>query len=120
MRRRLAPCTFFNIACNALQIISLYKCQAISRCPSRKVCVRGPIPIKPRAESGHDEQVAIGIGARMGNGLLLTLLAWLVVAGSGASTGRATVLACAVAVLFFLGFASLAARPQEAVIGYKG
>jgi len=73
-----------------------------------------------RAESGHDEQVAIGIGARMGNGLLLTLLAWLVVAGSGASTGRATVLACAVAVLFFLGFASLAARPQEAVIGYKG
>ena len=73
-----------------------------------------------RAESSHDEQVASGIVARMGNGLLLTLLAWLVVAGSGASTGRATVLACAVAVLFFLGFASLAARPQEAVIGYKG
>lgn len=72
------------------------------------------------AESGRDEQVAIGLGARMGNGLLLTVLTWLVVAGSGAPTERATVLAGAVTVLFFLGFASLAARPQEAVIGYKG
>jgi 4-hydroxybenzoate polyprenyltransferase len=73
-----------------------------------------------RAATDREEQVAIGIGARMGNGLLLVVLTWLVVAGSGASVAEAAFLAGAVSVLFFLAFASLAARPQEAVIGYKG
>ena len=73
-----------------------------------------------RAEEGRAEQVAIGIGARMGNGLLLAVLAWLVAKGGGASVAQASVLTGALGALFFLGFASLAARPQEAVIGYKG
>jgi 4-hydroxybenzoate polyprenyltransferase len=72
------------------------------------------------AEDAHAEQVAIGIGARMGNGLLLTVLAWLVASGGGASDAEASLLAGAVSALFLLSFASLAARPQEAVIGYKG
>lgn len=73
-----------------------------------------------RSPDTRSEQVAIGIGARMGNGLLLCVLAWLVVAGSGASITEASVLTGAVSGLFFLSFATLAARPQEAVIGYKG
>jgi 4-hydroxybenzoate polyprenyltransferase len=73
-----------------------------------------------RAEDSHAEQVAIGIGARMGNGLLLSVLAWLVTAGGGASVAEAALLTGALSALFFLSFASLAARPQEAVIGYKG
>jgi 4-hydroxybenzoate polyprenyltransferase len=73
-----------------------------------------------RADEARAEQVAIGIGARMGNGLLLGILAWLVVEARGASVAQASVLTGAVCALFFLGFATLAARPQEAVIGYKG
>ena len=72
------------------------------------------------AEDPRAEQVAIGIGARMGNGLLLGVLAWLVARGGGASTAEASLLTGSVSALFLLSFASLAARPQEAVIGYKG
>ena len=73
-----------------------------------------------RAEDPRAEQVAIGIGAKMGNGLLLAVLAWLVVVGEGASTAEAAALTGAVSALFFLSFAALATRPHEAVIGYKG
>jgi 4-hydroxybenzoate polyprenyltransferase len=73
-----------------------------------------------RAEDTRAEQVAIGIGARMGNGLLLGVLAWLVAKGGGASVAEASLLTGALGAVFFLGFASLAARPQQAVIGYKG
>ena len=72
------------------------------------------------ADDRRAEQVAIGLGARMGNGLLLCVLAWSVVRGSGASTAEATGLTTVLAAVFFLGFASLAARPHEVVIGYKG
>jgi 4-hydroxybenzoate polyprenyltransferase len=66
------------------------------------------------------EQVAIGIGARMGNGLLLCILAWFVIEGRGAPVVETAVLTATVSMLFFLSFASLIARPGEAVIGYKG
>jgi 4-hydroxybenzoate polyprenyltransferase len=66
------------------------------------------------------EQVAIGIGARMGNGVLLTILAWLVVRESSGSAGEASAAAATVAAAFFFSFASLVTRPHEAVIGYKG
>jgi 1,4-dihydroxy-2-naphthoate octaprenyltransferase len=73
-----------------------------------------------RAEDARGEQVAIGIGARTGNGLLLSVLAWLVVRGSGASELEATVVASSVAAVFCLSFLSLATRPEEVAIGYKG
>jgi 4-hydroxybenzoate polyprenyltransferase len=73
-----------------------------------------------RSDDARAEQVAIGIGARMGNGLLLAVLAWLVASDGGASIAEASVLTVTLSGLFFLSFASLAARPQEAVIGYKG
>jgi 4-hydroxybenzoate polyprenyltransferase len=71
------------------------------------------------AEHPHSEQVAIGLGARMGNGLLLCALAWSIVRGSGASTVEAAGLTSLLATAFFLSFVTLAARPHEAVIGYK-
>jgi 4-hydroxybenzoate polyprenyltransferase len=73
-----------------------------------------------RADDPHAEQIAIGLGARMGNGLLLCVLAWSVLRGNGASTAEASTLTAALCVAFFLSFATLAARPHEAVIGYKG
>jgi 4-hydroxybenzoate polyprenyltransferase len=73
-----------------------------------------------QADEPFAEQVAIGIGARMGNGLLLSVLAWFVIEGRGATVMETAVLTATVSVLFFLSFASLVARPGEAVIGYKG
>ena len=68
----------------------------------------------------HGEQVAIGIGARAGNGLLLAALGWLVLTGRGASSVEATTFVCVLAVLFLGTVAALAAEPDRAVIGYKG
>ena len=73
-----------------------------------------------RAAEPKAEQVAIGIGARMGNGLLLTLLTWLVVDGAGAPASEAFIVSTAVAAAFFFTFVPLAARPDEVLIGYKG
>ncbi len=73
-----------------------------------------------RSELPRAEQVAIGIGARMGNGLLIVVLAWLVLSGAGATEPEAFGLSAALAVVFGLGFAALVRRPGEAVIGYKG
>jgi len=65
-----------------------------------------------RADEPVREQVAIGIGARLGNGLLLTTLAWLVTGGIAA--------AAFVAAVFLISFASLASQPDAVVVGYKG
>jgi 4-hydroxybenzoate polyprenyltransferase len=73
-----------------------------------------------RASDEHAEQVAIGIGARMGNGLLLMLLTWLTVTGTGASPASATIVSTVVVVVFFLSFVPLATRPDQAIVGYKG
>jgi 4-hydroxybenzoate polyprenyltransferase len=73
-----------------------------------------------RAAEPRAEQVAIGVGARMGNGLLLTMLAWLVMDGAGASADEAFVVSTAVVAAFSLSFLSLATRPDEVLIGYKG
>jgi 4-hydroxybenzoate polyprenyltransferase len=65
-----------------------------------------------RAGDPVAEQVAIGIGARLGNGLLLTMLAWLVTGGMAA--------AAFVTAIFLTSFASLASHPDAVVVGYKG
>jgi len=66
-----------------------------------------------RADDAVAEQVAIGTGARVGNGLLLSMLAWLVTGGDVAATAL-------VATVVLVSFAPLAARPGDVVIGYKG
>jgi len=73
-----------------------------------------------RARAGRDEQVAIGAGARMGNGLLLTVLGYLVLRGQGATEVDQVLLVAAFAAAYGVGFWSLAMEPDRVVIGYKG
>ena len=73
-----------------------------------------------RAGTPHEEQVAIGIGARMGNGFLLALLAWLALEAHDASLVERTAFLGTLAAIFGVGFAALVARPEQAVLGYKG
>ena len=93
---------------------------------SRSWCSRSCSPSRgcsahcSRAGDAHAEQVAIGIGARTGNGLLLCVLAGLIVSANGASELEAAVLAAGVAAVFCLSFLSLASRPDAVTIGYKG
>ena len=72
------------------------------------------------ASRAKDEQVAIGLGARMGNGLLVVVLAWLVVDWQGADPIRQFVLTALLSGLFLGSFLVLVRRPELAVIGYKG
>jgi len=72
------------------------------------------------AEGARAEQVAIGIGARVGNGLLIVVLGGLGLRHQGATAADQAVFALALAALFGVGFWSLASRPEEVLIGYKG
>ncbi len=72
-----------------------------------------------RATDPRDEQVAIGIGARAGNGMLISLLALLIVTGAGGSAVDASLVVAAVTAAFAVDFAVLVRRPHTAVIGYK-
>jgi 4-hydroxybenzoate polyprenyltransferase len=73
-----------------------------------------------RADEGRAEQVAIGVGARMGNGLLTCVLAWLVLEAEGAPLAERWLFTLAVAGLFAASFVSLVRRPAAVAIGYKG
>jgi 4-hydroxybenzoate polyprenyltransferase len=73
-----------------------------------------------RAPEPRAEQIAIGIGARLGNGLLLTVLAWLILSAEGASVAERSGIVIVLASAFALSFLVLVARPDQAVIGYKG
>ena len=72
------------------------------------------------APAGREEQVAIGLGARMGNGLLVGTLLWLVLDGEGAPLEHRVLALVAVGGAFAAAFVTLARRPQEVVLGYKG
>jgi 4-hydroxybenzoate polyprenyltransferase len=73
-----------------------------------------------RSTEGHSEQVAIGIGARMGNGLLLTVLGWVLLVGANAPSQDRVVLTLVIATVFSLQLFVLSSRPNEVLIGYKG
>lgn len=73
-----------------------------------------------RAPEGREEQVAIGAGARMGNGLLLAVLGTLLLRGQGAPGADQSVFVLAMALAFGAGFWALASHPDQVVIGYKG
>jgi hypothetical protein len=72
-----------------------------------------------RENDARREQVAIGIGARLGNGMLLCVLAWLVVTEHGATLPEATTLGGTIAGLVLVSSLALAARADDVVIGYK-
>ena len=73
-----------------------------------------------RVEGRREEQISIGVGARMGNGLLTTLLGTLMLANAGAETGVQLTFALALAAVYAVLFASFLRHPDAAAIGYKG
>ena len=72
------------------------------------------------ADGTRTEQVAIGIGARVGNGLLIAVLGCLILRAQDATAAEQSVFALSLAALFGIGVWSLASRPEEVLIGYKG
>jgi 4-hydroxybenzoate polyprenyltransferase len=73
-----------------------------------------------RMSSGKGEQMSIGVGARMGNGLLTTLLGALVLAGSGADWISQLTFSLALLAFYAINFMDFLRDPDRAVIGYKG
>ena len=66
------------------------------------------------------ERVAIALGARMGNAVVLTLLGFLLLRESGASESEQALLVCVFALMFWFAFAYLTLKPQEALAAYRG
>jgi geranylgeranylglycerol-phosphate geranylgeranyltransferase len=73
-----------------------------------------------RSAEGRDEQVAIGIGARVGNGLLVTVLAWLALSGEAAPATVLLLLVVSIFAIYAGSFVALVSHPEQALIGYKG
>jgi 4-hydroxybenzoate polyprenyltransferase len=73
-----------------------------------------------RVNGRRDEQLAIGVGARMGNGLLATLLGTLVLANHGADWITLLTFSLALMAFYMLAFIDFLRHPDQAVIGYKG
>ena len=65
------------------------------------------------------EQVAIGLAARIGNGLLCATLAWLLLERADASDAEATFLIVLLGVVFALAVLPAALDPASVRIGYK-
>ena len=73
-----------------------------------------------RVEGRKDEQLAIGVGAKMGNGLLATLLGAVVLAGYGADRITQMIFVLALLAIYMINFVRFLRHPDQAVIGYKG
>jgi 4-hydroxybenzoate polyprenyltransferase len=73
-----------------------------------------------RANSRKDEQLSIGVGAKMGNGLLVTLLGALILWNQGADWITQSVFGLALTTIYILNFIDFLRHPERAVIGYKG
>jgi 4-hydroxybenzoate polyprenyltransferase len=73
-----------------------------------------------QAPVGREEQISIGVGARMGNGLLITLLAFFSLQASHASPAMQAIITLAVSTLFFGSYANFLRHPEAAMLGYKG
>jgi hypothetical protein len=64
--------------------------------------------------------MAIALGARMGNAVVLTLLGSLLMSASGAAPVEVAVFVLALGGLFWFGFVYTSLRPQEALAAYRG
>jgi 4-hydroxybenzoate polyprenyltransferase len=73
-----------------------------------------------KAGNHETEQKAIGIGAKMGNGLLVTVLGMFVLLEYGAPLQTRLLFVSAVTAMFMLNFFVLIAKPEYPVIGYRG
>jgi 4-hydroxybenzoate polyprenyltransferase len=73
-----------------------------------------------RVDGPREEQVAIGIGARMGNGLVLTVLTWLALTAHATPSPQRLLVVYTLGTVFATGLVVLVRRPEQAVVGYKG
>ena len=73
-----------------------------------------------RTSDPRGEQLAIGLGAKIGNGLLACTLASLVLTAEGAPDAMRVVVLGFLALLFGSVLLLLAGRPEEIEIAYKG
>jgi 4-hydroxybenzoate polyprenyltransferase len=73
-----------------------------------------------RASSRKDEQLSIGVGAKMGNGLLITLLGTLILSNQGADWITQFIFGLALTALYTLNFIDFLRHPEHATIGHKG
>jgi len=73
-----------------------------------------------QASGRKDEQLSIGVGARMGNGLLVTLLGALILSNQGADWITQFIVGLALTALYMLNFIEFLRHPERATIGYKG
>jgi 4-hydroxybenzoate polyprenyltransferase len=73
-----------------------------------------------RASDPRAEQLAIGLGAKMGNGLLACTLAWLVLAAGSTSESMRVLVVAFLALVYGSVLISLAGRPDDIEIAYKG
>lgn len=72
------------------------------------------------ASDPRSEQVAIGLGAKLGNGLLACTLTWLVLAAEGAPEHVRVVVLAGLALVYVAVVARLAVDPDDVRIAYKG
>jgi 4-hydroxybenzoate polyprenyltransferase len=68
----------------------------------------------------NDEQLSIGVGAKMGNGLLVTLLGALILSNQGADWITQFMFGLALTAIYMLNFIDFLRHPERAVVGYKG
>ena len=73
-----------------------------------------------RTPDPREEQLAIGLGAKMGNGLLACTLAWLVLDAEGAPVAVRVVALSFLTLVFAWVFVLLDARRDDIEIAYKG
>ena len=73
-----------------------------------------------RASDPRDEQIAIGLGAKMGNGLLACTLTGLVVQADGAPESMRVLALAFVALVYASVLITLTGRPDDIEIAYKG
>ncbi|HEY7042814.1 MAG TPA: UbiA family prenyltransferase [Nocardioidaceae bacterium] len=83
-------------------------------------CVGRQLWALVRAPDHRSEQVAIGIGARMGNGLLICLLAWLLLEAQGAAAATTCGVVTVIGLLYAATYVTLVRHPDEVLVGYKG
>jgi hypothetical protein len=72
-----------------------------------------------RVESRKDEQLAIGVGAKMGNGLLATLLGAVVLVAYGADQITQMIFVLALLAIYMINFVRFLCYPDQAVIDHK-
>ena len=109
------------IAGNALLLLALSPAPALAALLELFVVAILAMFYRLWKSDGHDdEQFAIGVAAKMGNGLLLTVLGLLLLRYRHAPLADELILAGMFVSLYGVALAVLLSNPRGAVIGYRG